>query len=150
MVDNFPKGTYCLILKTDGCTQVVGSLGEIEFQAGYYVYVGSALGPGGLKRMHRHISLFRNKHIAKKPRWHIDYLLLSPLFEFEGAIYVEEGDRIECTLAGRFDSGISRFGCSDCYCFSHLFYRKNCPVEEIKEVIEGMDLIPLASGIKIR
>lgn len=140
MVDSFPQGTYCLILKTGGCTQAVGSLGEIEFESGYYVYVGSALGPGGLKRMHRHISLFENRGTdsAKKPRWHIDYLLLSPFFTLEEAVYVESGERIECALAERFGSGISGFGCSDCSCFSHLFYRGKCPVDEIREIIKRM------------
>lgn len=42
------KGIYCLILKTGGAVLDVGALGgEVTFPAGYYVYVGSALGPGG-------------------------------------------------------------------------------------------------------
>ncbi|MBP2031249.1 Uri superfamily endonuclease [Methanohalophilus levihalophilus] len=144
MAEGFPKGTYCLILKCDGGTEVVGSLGEIDFESGYYFYVGSALGSGGLKRMHRHISLSerRRNDSAKKPRWHIDYLLLSPLFALEEAVYVESEKRIECLLAGKFDSGISRFGCSDCSCDSHLFYREKCPIEEIKKSIIEMSLIP--------
>ncbi len=143
MVDSFLKGTYCLILKTDGCTQVVGSLGKIVFKSGYYISVGSALGPGGLKRMHRHISLSENrgKDFTKKPRWHIDYLLLSPHFDLEEAVYVESEERIECALAEKFNLGVVGFGCSDCSCSSHLFYRENCPLKEIKEAIEEMDLI---------
>ncbi|MFH1490573.1 MAG: GIY-YIG nuclease family protein [Pseudomonadota bacterium] len=39
------------------------------FSAGYYAYVGSAHGPGGLKsRIHRHLIE------EKKSVWHIDYL----------------------------------------------------------------------------
>ncbi|MDK2891787.1 GIY-YIG nuclease family protein [Methanohalophilus sp.] len=152
MVDSFPKGTYCIILKTGGCTQKVGSLGEIEFKTGYYVYVGSALGPGGLKRMYRHISLYENRgeDYFKKPRWHIDYLLLSPFFNLEDVLYVESEERIECALAERIDVGILGFGCSDCSCHSHLFYRQGYPVEEIKKVIEGLNQIPqiLGKGIK--
>jgi Uri superfamily endonuclease len=132
-----PKGTYCLILKTDGCRQVVGSLGELEFRAGYYIYAGSALGPGGLQRLHRHMSL----SMGKKPRWHIDYLLLSPHFELAGAVYVESEEKIECAVAGRLGQGVPGFGCSDCSCSSHLFYREDWPEEEIRGIFGEMGFI---------
>ena len=47
----------------------VGQLGEAIFPAGYYVYTGSAHGPGGLRaRLGRHLR-------GNSPlRWHIDYL----------------------------------------------------------------------------
>ena len=46
-----PKpGTYALILScsTDFGIQI-GRLGTMRLQPGYYVYLGSALGPGGLR-----------------------------------------------------------------------------------------------------
>jgi Uri superfamily endonuclease len=104
------------------------------------VYVGSALGTGGLKRMRRHIfhSGNRGNYPVKKPHWHIDYLLLSPFFKFEGAIYVESEDQIECVVAGKFGQGIKGFGCSECSCSSHLFFRERCPVEEIKTLLKDI------------
>lgn len=46
-------------------------MGEIDFPAGEYVYLGSARGPGGLRaRLGRHI-LNKTK---KSPHWHIDHL----------------------------------------------------------------------------
>ncbi|MFQ6058444.1 MAG: DUF123 domain-containing protein [Anaerolineae bacterium] len=65
------KGTYALVLYLDHETRIViGRLGTFDLPAGYYLYVGSALGPGGLEaRLARH---FRAE---KRLRWHIDYLL---------------------------------------------------------------------------
>ncbi|APH39668.1 GIY-YIG nuclease family protein [Methanohalophilus halophilus] len=136
-----PKGTYCLILKTGGCTVSVGSLKSIVFEAGFYVYVGSALGPGGLKRMHRHQKFAREKD--KKPRWHIDYLLIRPDFEFVDAVYTCSEKHIECCIAGNLQGNyVSNFGCSDCSCQSHLFYRLTYPVNEIKSAIEEIGQKP--------
>jgi Uri superfamily endonuclease len=49
-------GTYALLLKLDKQERItVGRLGTFGFPAGYYLYVGSALGPGGLRaRLARH------------------------------------------------------------------------------------------------
>ena len=63
-------GVYALILEADRCLEVtVGKFGTLDVQPGYYAYIGSALGPGGLAaRLKRHFS--RDKLL----RWHIDYL----------------------------------------------------------------------------
>jgi len=55
MTDAEP-GTYALLLKLDKQERItVGRLGTFDFPAGYYLYVGSALGPGGLQaRLARH------------------------------------------------------------------------------------------------
>jgi len=95
-------------------------LGVFEFPPGWYVYVGSAFGPGGLAaRVARHARL------AKRLRWHIDYLL--PPAELHG-VWAGVGWRQECELARRIASGSTaricaeRFGASDCDCRSHLSY----------------------------
>ena len=51
------SGTYALLLKLPKQGQLqVGALGTFAFQAGWYVYVGSAFGPGGLAaRVGRHL-----------------------------------------------------------------------------------------------
>ena len=43
-------GTYALIISSSSKEIInVGKLGKLKLQKWYYVYVGSALGPGGLK-----------------------------------------------------------------------------------------------------
>ncbi|MDP2647521.1 MAG: DUF123 domain-containing protein, partial [Desulfobacterales bacterium] len=63
-------GTYALLLRCRHEKRlVVGKLGQIQTRKGYYVYAGSAFGPGGVfSRVQRH---FRK---LKPCRWHLDYL----------------------------------------------------------------------------
>lgn len=63
-------GTYALIfLCADGKPIKVGKLGRLKLQRGYYLYVGSAFGPGGVRaRIGHHL------HPTPSPHWHIDYL----------------------------------------------------------------------------
>ncbi len=118
---NSDPGTYALILRSRSkATTQVGRWGQINLEKGYYIYVGSAFGPGGVQaRVLRHIR-------KKKPyHWHIDHLreYLSPV----GAWYTHDRKRLEHRWA-HFLSGMSgissvqRVGCSDCNCRSHLFY----------------------------
>lgn len=55
------KGVYCLIFENQQCSIRVGSLKDINFRAGYHIYVGSAQGTGGLKRLYRHVILSKDK-----------------------------------------------------------------------------------------
>ena len=68
----FPRvrGTYILILRLDRTrTLQVGSLGRFRFPGGYFAYVGSAFGPGGLGgRLKHHLNPSAPAH------WHIDTL----------------------------------------------------------------------------
>jgi Uri superfamily endonuclease len=140
------KGFYCLVLKTPGCTIHVGALGFLQFRDGWYIYVGSALGSGGLKRLWRHISLARLRD--KRPTWHVDYLLTSPEFSLVYAVFAISVDRYECLLSCELKrNGIMGFGCSDCYCPSHLFYRKDDPKDEILIAFRSLRLSPLIKTI---
>ena len=67
------KGIYCLVFKNPACTVRIGALGPVAFREGWHIYVGSALGSGGLARLDRHIALARDRD--KRPKWHVDYLL---------------------------------------------------------------------------
>lgn len=130
------KGVYCLVFENDSCEIKIGKLGNIPFKKGHHIYIGSALGPGGLKRVKRHISLSENRD--KNPRWHIDYLHLNHNFKLIAAVYAATNKRYECLLAQKFiqkenGSCILNFGCSDCSCVSHLYYRKQYPVIEIEQ-----------------
>jgi Uri superfamily endonuclease len=138
-MDLSEKGIYCLIFENQACRLEVGKKGEFLFPAGFYIYVGSALGPGGLKRVIRHIKLSRNKD--RKPRWHVDYINLSPSFRLVSAICALTSARLECELACRIGGNLAPgFGCTDCKCSSHLFYRKECPLTEINGAFEALKL----------
>ena len=72
-LSNTGKGTYVLLLFLEQDKEIVigsrKSYSSILFRAGYYAYVGSAYGPGGLtSRIRRHLIK------DKKSFWHIDYL----------------------------------------------------------------------------
>ena len=111
------KGGYVLLLRLDERSKIrVGRLGEIEFDSGYYAYVGSAM--GGLKqRIQRHLRSEKIFH------WHIDYLLEKT--SLENIIVCQSKENIECRIASevrKIYKVINRFGSTDCKCPGHLFY----------------------------
>lgn len=119
-------GTYALILEAGKPLKIkVGKLGDLEITPGFYVYIGSAFGTGGLKaRVGRHL----RQH--KKCRWHIDYLRKH--LKIVDVWYWVSEEKQECQLAGEFTekSGeihCSGFGSSDCKCRTHLLYFKEKP-----------------------
>jgi Uri superfamily endonuclease len=124
-----PRGTYALLIRLRHDTTIaVGRLGTFRFPAGYYVYVGSALGPGGLRaRLARHVRQRKALH------WHIDYLLAHA--ETVGVRTEESGQRLECVWARALLSMPGAqvvalgMGASDCGCPSHLIhFASNKPV----------------------
>jgi Uri superfamily endonuclease len=141
------KGIYSLIFfKNPGCTIRVGALGALTFRAGWYIYVGSALGSGGLQRLGRHISLARLHD--KQPKWHVDYLLTSPRFSLAYAVYAVTADPLECELARELnEDSIPKFGSSDCSCTSHLLYRQGDPKQEILAAFRELQLDPVIKTI---
>lgn len=114
------RGVYLLVLRLPHARSVdVGALGRLQFPAGWYVYVGSAHGPGGLDaRLRRHLSP------RKALRWHVDYLRAA--CEFVEAWAAPLPREWECEwarrLAGCPEAAIPArgFGASDCRCPSHL------------------------------
>ncbi|MFH0967439.1 MAG: DUF123 domain-containing protein [Methanobacteriota archaeon] len=130
-------GIYILILSNASAEVVVGSLGVHTFSAGYHAYVGSALGPGGLARVSRHIRLSRLRD--KNPRWHIDYLLTDERFSLIRVYCVHTSDRLECPLAQALDMQvIPDFGSSDCSCPGHLFYSPGDPEETVTRAFRSL------------
>lgn len=121
------KGTYVLLMHIAKPHQLtVGRLGQHRFAQGWYAYVGSAFGPGGLRARLRH-------HLRRSaaPRWHIDYLtrMVVPSEVWVSVNPKRWEHSIAQWLQGLNDSGIPvpGFGCSDCRCRSHLFRFKNKP-----------------------
>ena len=113
------SGTYVLVVDLPRATTLeVGALGEREFDAGTYAYVGSAFGPGGFARVDRHRELARGERDAR--HWHIDYVLGHPETTLESAITFPDADR-ECELAASLPGEpVDGFGASDCDCSGHL------------------------------
>ncbi|MDI9418128.1 MAG: GIY-YIG nuclease family protein [Methanothrix sp.] len=115
-------GIYTIILFLEKGEEIgIGSLGTIDFAPGYYAYTGSARGPGGCKRVDRHVEILEGNRATR--RWHIDYLLCKTgLVE----VFITRTSRdLECSIAkavGEHLIPVAGFGCSDCDCVSHLYY----------------------------
>ncbi len=123
------KGTYVLIASVPRMRRVeIGQLGEFDIVPGFYAYVGSAFGAGGLRaRIGHHLES------AAAPHWHIDYLL--QVADPVEVWYTTANHKIERHWAGllekapQFRMPITRFGSSDYHRSrsSHLFYSKRLP-----------------------
>lgn len=141
------KGIYCLVLKNTSCALEVGSLGVISFRQGFHVYVGSALGPGGLARVTRHIRCARDG--CEHPHWHIDYLLDSEHFVLARVHCFPTNKRMECCLASILPGDAVRgFGCGDCHCTSHLFSYTRDPGEILTQKAAILGLSAHSKTIK--
>ena len=141
------KGVYALVLRNSYREVRIGALGMREFAAGSHIYVGSARGSGGLARVERHLRLAF--HHDRPPRWHIDYLLLDPHFAPMVVVTAATDRDCECDLARAIaGSSVPGFGCSDCACPSHLFYRPGDPVTEIASAFQGIGLDARITRIK--
>jgi len=115
-------GTYVLLLHLPDKEQLtIGKLGTFDFPAGWYAYVGSAFGPGGLVgRLKYHMKP------VEKPHWHIDYfrqsarlmeIWLSPDTERQ------ETEWVDLMLAIPGAAIVAEgFGASDTNRESHLIY----------------------------
>jgi Uri superfamily endonuclease len=140
-------GTYVLIARVLQTKRLgIGSLGEFEITPGFYAYVGSAFGSGGLRaRLGHHLESLA------EPHWHIDYLLLvaTPIeIWFTTADRKLEKDWAELLEeAPGFRVPIPRFGSSDYHRSraSHLFYSKRRPSFRWLEqqVMERFEAVPL-------
>ena len=124
------KGTYVLLLHLSrGQHIVVGRKGTFYFPCGWYAYVGSALGPGGLRaRLARHACSDKRLH------WHIDYLTAHSTLE--ACWEVQSGHRHECSWAEAIQElpasrvQVTGFGASDCRCGAHLLHFAHRPLDE--------------------
>jgi len=111
---------HCILSKN--ISLCIGSLGNIQFKAGHYIYAGSAM--GNLKeRISRHCRKKKKKH------WHIDYFLEHADKVVPYPVYAS--GKIECEAADIMrnlcDNQIPSFGCTDCSCESHFFYFDSNP-----------------------
>jgi len=121
------KGTYVLVLHVPQLKRLeIGQLGAFDVRPGFYAYVGSALGAGGLRaRIMHHLEA------VAAPHWHIDYLMrLAVPLEIWYAVSDRRLERhwVEL-LESRFRCPIPLFGASDYHRSrtSHLFFAKRRP-----------------------
>jgi Uri superfamily endonuclease len=120
-------GTYALVLsaRKDGIIRI-GRLGTLPLQRGFYVYVGSALGSGGVRaRLGHHLKM------SSRPHWHIDYLRRHAVLEevwycYDGAAWEHQWARCLGTQPGA-STPIAGFGASDCRCDAHFCFFKSRP-----------------------
>ena len=148
-------GTYALILQVN-CQQTVqiGRLGRLAVEPGYYVYVGSALGPGGVRARVGH-----HARITQRPHWHIDYLrraaALRHVWYAYGSVRREHAwADIFARLPGA-SIPLSGFGASDCTCPAHLFFFDRTPLlwtfrNTIATSAVGEYLVHIASVVPLR
>jgi Uri superfamily endonuclease len=130
------KGTYILILLLQNIARIrIGKLGAFEFNPGYYVYVGSAFGPGGLGcRVERH------RKVNKTCHWHIDYLrrrcrLTATWYMVSSVCREHDWARVLAEKKGASIS-VPGFGSSDCGCPAHLVYNKTAPaLSDFKKIL---------------
>jgi Uri superfamily endonuclease len=110
-------GAYALLIELRRVVHVQIGRQNLSFAPGWYVYAGSARGPGGLRgRIGRHLRRDKTMH------WHVDHLTAQAMIV---AIAVEDGRECEIVAAllrsGTFRSSAAGFGSSDCpLCTAHL------------------------------
>jgi len=123
------RGTYVLIVSVAQMQRLeIGKLGVFDIVPGFYAYVGSAFGAGGLRaRVSHHLES------SAAPHWHIDYFLGAA--EPVEVWFTTAARKLEHHWAGllqnatHFRVPIPRFGSSDYHRSrsSHLFYSKRRP-----------------------
>ncbi len=108
-------GCYVLVLSLKKSTRIsVGSLGEIDFPRGHFLYVGRA-------RRNLRQRIARHLRADIRIRWHIDYLRQA----VEVVDVLVTANLEECALAGKTArlpraEIVPRFGAGDCRCPGHL------------------------------
>ena len=126
-IDQARPGTYVLVLSSRSTDLIqIGRLGALRLQSGFYVYVGSALGPGGVRARLAH-----HRKLSRRPHWHIDYLRAHT--RLEEICYRLDTRRLEHVWAEhiKLTEGAAvplvSFGSTDCGCESHLFFFERRP-----------------------
>lgn len=126
MIEKHTAGTYVLVMENDACKKIrIGKRGHLQLNPGYYLYVGSAFGPGGILARTAH-----HQKVQDSPRWHIDYLrqyadLLEIWYSFDPQKREHEWAGL---LKLEMVVPMPGFGSSDCQCTSHLFFSPAKPV----------------------
>ena len=122
-------GTYALVLRLErAACMTLGGLGSWPIARGWYLYVGSAQGPGGLAaRLAHHL------RDAQRPRWHVDWLRrYAQVHEIWAGPAADAQSEHRwawvCSLLPGAHVPVPRFGASDCRrCPAHLLAFARAP-----------------------
>lgn len=141
------KGSYILVISIGRRVSFKpGSLPRVRLPPGCYVYVGSAMGPGGFeKRVLRH---FRRN---KRARWHIDYLTRLRSVRVESVIYTPlprgESRLTRILSSSGFVKVVKGFGTTDSPSdFSHLLFSE----EGLRKTVRRIALAMGRDGLEYR
>ena len=146
------KGAYTLIIDLEkDLSFSLKTLGDLSFEKGTWIYIGSAMGNGSTSLENRIRRHFRSE---KTIHWHIDHLLKSNS-RIRSAIWAESSTHIECDIAKSIEQmknispGPRGFGASDCKkkCWTHLSHSKieNGLEKKIQSVFTKLLLKPRMS-----
>ena len=120
-------GTYALVFSACHKHQLeIGKLGIFDLKPGFYIYIGSAFGQGGLRARINH-----HRKRAGRPHWHMDYL--GPFLKLIEIWYTHDPVHREHLWAQIISNTrgtsvpLAGFGSSDCRCAAHLFFRNTKP-----------------------
>jgi Uri superfamily endonuclease len=124
---------------------IVGRKGSLALQPGFYLYIGSALGPGGLRaRVSRHADRDKKKH------WHIDYL--RPHLCLRAVCFSVCSERLEDVWSEQVgawpeaDVPMKGFGASDRQLGTHLYYFQERPGADSPVSLGGGEIHCLETG----
>jgi Uri superfamily endonuclease len=126
-------GSYILVLHAaQHGESSVGRLGRVIVTPGWYLYTGSALGPGGLRgRVRHHVQPVARSH------WHIDYLRqVCTVTEVWYTVAAQRLEHVWATVLMQSATPIPGFGASDCDCAAHGFHQLHRP--ELPDFVAGV------------
>ncbi|MEM2126453.1 MAG: GIY-YIG nuclease family protein [Candidatus Methanosuratincola sp.] len=148
------RGVYTIILRLNRDSLLKIGKKEFDLKPGVYVYVGSALGAGGINaRLSRHFKTFTTG--ATKKHWHIDSLL--PFSESFASVYALTSQKMECELVWSLKEmgfqTVQGFGNTDCRsrCGGHLILVDDLNVDlrsATQRVISAFEKIGLAAKME--
>ena len=118
------SGSYIMIMELEQAENIaVGSLGALNFPAGFYLYIGTAK---------KNLTQRVNRHLGKRKKyhWHIDYLRAKAAKCT--AVPIRSSESLEHPLAQAVrviaDWQVPGFGASDCHCATPLFAMQDNPL----------------------
>lgn len=134
-------GTYALMLSSAKSGRIsVGKLGDLTIEPGFYIYVGSALGPGGVgARVAHHL------RPCTRPHWHIDYLRAHVIVSrVHYCLDTRHREHLWARRVGKMAGAsipLRRFGATDCDCDSHLYFFRELPsLRQLAEALQNLSV----------
>jgi Uri superfamily endonuclease len=135
------KGVYALVMHLPKDKRLqIGKLGSFYFARGWYVYLGSAHGGGGVRGRTN-----RRNDAGKPKRWHVDYLRpLAQIHEIWFAALEPEYEHVFADVVSRMigsSTPVPGFGSRDCSeCATHLFHLDRRPfVAPFRTMVSALD-----------